>query len=336
MRNKLFTFIKPYLSIIDKGIFFRKPFGWLYVIIAIASILAPVYLIYSAIHLNTAFEYRERCRIAFEKAQPEYEIAQQGFNPIQVTMEQYKTGERNASQRMRNANQNVNYYANYFQYYQQQYQSAQIEYQRAQKEYNDVRVAIQKYEPIWQAAKQKLEKANQEYQRTSQEYNSAQQSYYQIALPGSFHKNGIGSKAIIALVLYSIMALFAGWINFQLWWNRKSKLAITAKEDDEFAAIPVVAHFIQTIGESLGTMIVIIGFFTALFIAIFQVCFCNFYMSFLHANMDTVYIFYPIIYGFIAIIIFRIIAEGIKAIVVIANNTRNEKTDNKDTTDINN
>jgi hypothetical protein len=43
MDNKFFTFIKPCLSYIDSGKFFRQPFGWLYAAIAVANLLAPFY-----------------------------------------------------------------------------------------------------------------------------------------------------------------------------------------------------------------------------------------------------------------------------------------------------
>ena len=37
MDNKFFTFIKPYLSYIDSGQFFRQPFSWLYMVMAIIT-----------------------------------------------------------------------------------------------------------------------------------------------------------------------------------------------------------------------------------------------------------------------------------------------------------
>lgn len=49
MNNKLFTFIKPYLSFIDKGDFYRKPFSWLYALLAIINLLVPIYVFYQAV-----------------------------------------------------------------------------------------------------------------------------------------------------------------------------------------------------------------------------------------------------------------------------------------------
>lgn len=52
MDNKFFTFIKPYLSFIDKGDFFRKPFSWLYIAFAVLNLILPFYILYTAIDNN--------------------------------------------------------------------------------------------------------------------------------------------------------------------------------------------------------------------------------------------------------------------------------------------
>ncbi len=52
MSNKFFTFSKPFLNFIDSGNFFRKPFGWLYAIIAIVNLILPLFLLYFAIKEN--------------------------------------------------------------------------------------------------------------------------------------------------------------------------------------------------------------------------------------------------------------------------------------------
>ncbi len=49
MENKFFTFIKPYLSFIDNGDLYRKPFSWLYIVFAVLNLLLPVYILYMAI-----------------------------------------------------------------------------------------------------------------------------------------------------------------------------------------------------------------------------------------------------------------------------------------------
>ncbi len=52
MENKFFTLIRPMLSYIDKGDFFRKPFSWLYTIIAVLNLIIPFYILYTAIDGN--------------------------------------------------------------------------------------------------------------------------------------------------------------------------------------------------------------------------------------------------------------------------------------------
>lgn len=49
MENKFFTFIKPYLTFIDKGDLYRTPFGWLYSLIAIINLFIPLYILFTAV-----------------------------------------------------------------------------------------------------------------------------------------------------------------------------------------------------------------------------------------------------------------------------------------------
>jgi hypothetical protein len=42
MNNKFFTFSKPFLDFIDNGHFYRKPFGWLYVFMAVINLAVPL------------------------------------------------------------------------------------------------------------------------------------------------------------------------------------------------------------------------------------------------------------------------------------------------------
>jgi hypothetical protein len=53
MENKFFTFIKPYLSFIDNGHLYRKPFSWLYVLLAIVNLILPIYIFYKAVDNHT-------------------------------------------------------------------------------------------------------------------------------------------------------------------------------------------------------------------------------------------------------------------------------------------
>lgn len=55
MNNVFFKFIEPYLSFIDKGDFFRKPFCWLYVLLAAINIIFPFYVLYEMINVFSFF-----------------------------------------------------------------------------------------------------------------------------------------------------------------------------------------------------------------------------------------------------------------------------------------
>lgn len=56
MDNKFLTFIKPYLSFIDNGHLYRKPFSWLYAVFGVLNLLLPLYVFYMAIE-NELFDW---------------------------------------------------------------------------------------------------------------------------------------------------------------------------------------------------------------------------------------------------------------------------------------
>jgi len=64
MENKFFTFIKPYLSYIDSGEFYRKPFAWLYMLLAILNLLLPLDVLYRAFD-NRVFDAPPKFVLAF-------------------------------------------------------------------------------------------------------------------------------------------------------------------------------------------------------------------------------------------------------------------------------
>ena len=64
MDNKFFTFIKPYLSYIDNGHFYRKPFSWLYIIFAVLNLLLPIFIFYKAVD-NRIFDAPSKFIIVF-------------------------------------------------------------------------------------------------------------------------------------------------------------------------------------------------------------------------------------------------------------------------------
>lgn len=64
MEPKFFSFINPYLSFIDNGNFFRKPFKWVYVISAIIDLLLPLYILIEMIS-NRLFSIQFKYTITF-------------------------------------------------------------------------------------------------------------------------------------------------------------------------------------------------------------------------------------------------------------------------------
>ena len=64
MDSKFFTFIKPYLAYIDNGKLFRKPFNWLYIIMALFNLYIPFYILYVAID-NGVFGSHGEAKVIF-------------------------------------------------------------------------------------------------------------------------------------------------------------------------------------------------------------------------------------------------------------------------------
>ncbi len=334
MKNKFLTFIKPYLTVIDNGFFFRKPFSCLYILFAALSLILPIYLIYNAFSLNSAYNSRDNCREKFEIVSQQFQEIKQKYESAVQIVNQSRSDAQTAYQNYNQANSNAQYYGNYYQNYRQEYENAQQQskqwlatYKESQTKYN---AALQESEKI----KPEYDKINSEYNQTRQEYQVTIDKYNSLAPKGAFHTAGMKVKAIIALLLFSLLSIFIGLVNFQIFWDRKSKMNLTSKDNDEFSAIPAVAHYIQTVGESIGTYIGIMGTFTILIAIVFKVCFGTYGLGKLFITdlenlsnnliVGIPYLLLPIIAGFLTIVLFRVIGEGIKAIVVIANNTRKQ------------
>ncbi len=64
MDNKFLTFIKPYLSYIDNGHLYRKPFSWIYALLAIINLVLPIYIFYQAVD-NGIFDTKAKFIIVF-------------------------------------------------------------------------------------------------------------------------------------------------------------------------------------------------------------------------------------------------------------------------------
>lgn len=134
---------------------------------------------------------------------------------------------------------------------------------------------------------------------------------------------GHGKLVVIFMFLWVIIAI-AGWVSFQLWWDRKSKVNETSSEGDEFVAIPVYSHFVQTFGEWAGTWFAVVGFFFGIFTELVEES--RMIGSFIPGGflrgggIESAII--SVITGYLIIVLSRAAAEMLRAIVSIANNTR--------------
>jgi hypothetical protein len=133
-----------------------------------------------------------------------------------------------------------------------------------------------------------------------------------------------GKIPFLFCVIWIILS-YASWFSFQIWWDRKSKVYSTSSEGDDFIAIPVFSHFIQTLGEWIGSWLVIVGFL----ISLTTILFFSKEMKILSSLADIPIIENQIIFlitvpiiGFLIIVITRFIAEQSRALASIANNIR--------------
>jgi hypothetical protein len=63
MKNSLISCFKPFFDYIDNGKFFRKPYAWFYVLIAVLNLLFPFYILGKVI-ANRFFSFAEGSLIA--------------------------------------------------------------------------------------------------------------------------------------------------------------------------------------------------------------------------------------------------------------------------------
>lgn len=141
---------------------------------------------------------------------------------------------------------------------------------------------------------------------------------------GIFQAEG---KFVLTFLVFWLALVFLCWFGFQLWWNRRDKVNESSYKGAEFVATPVLAHFIQTLGEWQGVNIGVLGFLTGLLSLLFSRESINSIVPFIPFFSEKSWIFIlvgPLI-GFLILFLFRFFSEWIKALSVIANNTKNNK-----------
>ncbi|MDX9749978.1 MAG: hypothetical protein RBT71_02735 [Flavobacteriales bacterium] len=123
-----------------------------------------------------------------------------------------------------------------------------------------------------------------------------------------------------------LVGLLAFWAGFQVWWDRRTKVAHMVARDADFVALPVFSHLIQTAGEWAGAMITVAGVLSSLVLAFSGgrggtgMLPLSDMMPFLGGAPLMGLIMAPIM-GFVVIVVSRALAEQIRALVAIANNT---------------
>ena len=139
---------------------------------------------------------------------------------------------------------------------------------------------------------------------------------------------GFMFKGGIALIITGLFTIFALWIGFQLWWNRREKVNSFVTPGSEFVALPVFSHLWQTIGEWMGTFVAIAGTGASLGGLIGSIGsdsrggrFGDPMAAFSQLGFAGL-IACPL-GGFLILIFSRAIAEQIRALVAVANNTKN-------------
>jgi len=132
-----------------------------------------------------------------------------------------------------------------------------------------------------------------------------------------------GAKYVFAFIFSWLVIVFACWIGFQIWWHRRTKVTIISSS--EFVATPIFSEILQTFGEWLGTFIGIVGAGVGLIANIALGGSASYLFSAIGMNfmsMGAVIIVIGPIIGFFIIIIFRYIAEQLKILAALANNTK--------------
>lgn len=132
-----------------------------------------------------------------------------------------------------------------------------------------------------------------------------------------------GAKFIFAFVLSWLVIVFACWIGFQLWWNRRKKIVNIGTS--EFSATLIFSEILQTFGEWLGTLIGIIGAGAGLLASIFLGNDVNYLFNAIGMRYlgfgPLIVVLGPII-GFSIIILFRFLAEQFRLFASLVNNTK--------------
>src|SRR5665647_1853948 len=117
MKRNFISFVRPSLTHIDNGDFFRKPFGWLYAVIAISSLLAPIFLVMSTIWWNNAKQDKMGSQTFYKEiVMPEYQKLKYTNDTLTQVVEKYGKEMNNAVDCLTKATKQADYYGEYASY----------------------------------------------------------------------------------------------------------------------------------------------------------------------------------------------------------------------------
>jgi hypothetical protein len=142
-----------------------------------------------------------------------------------------------------------------------------------------------------------------------------------MAAKSGFFRMG-GSNFVFAFVLSWIVIVFACWVGFQLWWDRKAKIKLL--ENSEFVVTHIFSEMLQTFGEWAGTLLGITGAGVGLIAAMFLGDYADYLfqaigIGFMPSGLIVV-VAGPLL-GFFIIIISRFVAEQMRLLATLVNNT---------------
>ncbi|MDR0313836.1 MAG: hypothetical protein LBI14_09590 [Treponema sp.] len=134
---------------------------------------------------------------------------------------------------------------------------------------------------------------------------------------------GPPAKYIFAIILVWLVVIFASWIGFQIWWNRRANIVNISSS--EFIATASFSEILQTLGEWLGTLLGILGVGVGLIALIFLGEEANYLFRLIGLGFMSygaaVIIIGPVA-GFFIIVLFRFIAEQLRLFATLVNNTK--------------
>jgi len=325
MKPKIFSFIRPILTLLDSGKFFRKPFAWLYAAIGIFSLLAPFLLIINTVWWNHANQNKmETQKMYQEVLMPPFQKLKIKHDTLTQAVEKYGKEMNNAIDCLTKATKQADYYGEYASYgpeYKQIYINAldvkkqwDLAFKDATKRWDIVNAELDRYKPKYEIVKLRVEKAKLAYE-------AARKEFERINRIGTFFKSDDlkDRKTVMGLILFSVMLILVGGLNFLLWWSRLLDLKTLIKVQDSVVAIPIAAHFIRTFGETMGLTVCIWGFFTGMIQLTCNMSIGQFGLNFEELGVWS--LFLSIVVGFLMTFLSRIFSELFQAVVISANHS---------------